>query len=388
MNGLNPGDTSGIAATSRRGLIPPPSEQESFYPEPIFSQIIFQERKRTERYNRPFLLILFDLENILDGLEDNHLIKTLEESLSSCLRKTDIRGWYKQGRTIGIILLEIGSDRMILEKVFLKIRSQLVKNIGTERFYKIKISYHSFPESSNGNGKDRDWFRSQFYPEVAEKPLPKRFPFLIKRGLDILGSTVGLLAFSPALLIIALGIKFTSKGPVLFRQERVGQWGKTFTLLKFRSMHVDCEDSAHREYVRKLITRGKGTYPGGVEPQKSVVYKLTNDRRITPLGNILRKTSLDEIPQFINVLRGEMSLVGPRPPLPYECEVYALWHRRRLTTVKPGITGLWQVKGRSRQTFDEMVRLDLNYIAKWSLWVDLKIILKTPWVMLKGAGAY
>jgi lipopolysaccharide/colanic/teichoic acid biosynthesis glycosyltransferase len=115
---------------------------------------------------------------------------------------------------------------------------------------------------------------------------------------------------------------------------------------------------------------------------------MTNDRRITALGNFLRKTSLDELPQFVNVLKGEMSLVGPRPPIPYECEIYDLWHRKRLLEMKPGITGLWQVEGRSRRTFDEMVRLDLRYINEWSLWLDLKIILKTPWVMVSGSGGY
>jgi lipopolysaccharide/colanic/teichoic acid biosynthesis glycosyltransferase len=115
---------------------------------------------------------------------------------------------------------------------------------------------------------------------------------------------------------------------------------------------------------------------------------MTSDQRITPLGRILRKTSLDELPQFFNVLKGEMSLVGPRPPIPYEYEIYDIWHRNRVRTMKPGITGLWQVEGRSRRTFDDMVRLDLKYIGKWSIWLDLKIMLKTPWVMVSGNGGY
>ena len=153
-------------------------------------------------------------------------------------------------------------------------------------------------------------------------------------------------------------------------------------------MYVDSDESAHKEYVSKFIAPGNGTAPAGGQAKGEAVYKLTNDRRITPLGNILRKTSLDEIPQFINVLKGEMSVVGPRPPIPYECEIYDIWHRRRLLAVKPGITGLWQVEGRSQRTFDEMVRLDLKYIGEWSLWLDLKILLKTPWVMVSGAGGY
>ncbi len=119
-----------------------------------------------------------------------------------------------------------------------------------------------------------------------------------------------------------------------------------------------------------------------------VVYKITNDPRITPLGRFLRKTSLDELPQFINVLKGEMSLVGPRPPIPYELENYDAWHRHRLLGKKPGITGLWQVKGRSKTTFDSMVRLDLQYIREWSLWLDVKLLLQTPLAVLRGKGAY
>jgi len=162
----------------------------------------------------------------------------------------------------------------------------------------------------------------------------------------------------------------------------MGLNGETFTFLKFRSMYTNSDHNRHKDYIKKLIKEGKD------DTDASGVYKLSNDPRITTLGGFLRKTSLDELPQFINVLKGEMSLVGPRPPIPYECELYDIWHRRRLLSVKPGITGLWQVTGRSRTTFDEMVRLDLKYINEWSLWLDIKILLKTPWVILTGKGAY
>jgi lipopolysaccharide/colanic/teichoic acid biosynthesis glycosyltransferase len=371
------------------GMVPFLSGDSDFHPEPIFDRMIYLERKRTERSRRPFMLLLFNMEGVLKGPDDDYLVKTTENALSSCLRETDIKGWYEQGKVIGIILTEMGSiDEIVKEKVFLKIQNRLVEEIGAEAVDQIKVSYHVFPESYNGNGKDREWFNSRFYPEVTKKSLPQRFPFFIKRGLDILGSIAGLLALSPVFLIVALGVKLSSKGPVLFRQERVGQWGKTFTFLKFRSMYVNSDEAAHKEYVSKFIVQGNGTAPAGGQAKGETVYKLTNDRRITPLGGILRKTSLDEIPQFINVLKGEMSLVGPRPPIPYECEIYDIWHRRRLLAVKPGITGLWQVEGRSQRTFDEMVRLDLKYIGEWSLWLDLKILLKTPWVMMSGAGGY
>ncbi len=205
-----------------------------------------------------------------------------------------------------------------------------------------------------------------------------------------MGSLLAVITLSPLLMTIAGLIKITSKGPVLFRQERVGLFGKRFTFLKFRSMYADCDQTKHKEYVTKFITesRNGGANGNGSGLAQNGVYKLTNDSRITPVGRFLRKTSLDELPQFFNVLKGDMSLVGPRPPIPYECEKYDLWHKRRILEVKPGITGLWQVKGRSSTTFDDMVRLDLNYVAHWSLLLDLKILFQTPFAVFKGRGAY
>jgi lipopolysaccharide/colanic/teichoic acid biosynthesis glycosyltransferase len=203
--------------------------------------------------------------------------------------------------------------------------------------------------------------------------------------MDVAGSGLLLTLSSPLLLLIAAAIKASSKGPVLFRQERVGQYGQQFTFLKFRSMHVNNDSSVHKEFVTKFITskeHSNVSNTNGAEP-----YKLSNDKRVTRIGRFLRKTSLDELPQFLNVLKGEMSLVGPRPPIPYEVAAYETWHRRRVLEVKPGITGLWQVTGRSRVKFDEMVRLDLRYAATWSPWLDAKILLRTPMAVLKGTGA-
>src|SRR5262249_14319204 len=171
-------------------------------------------------------------------------------------------------------------------------------------------------------------------------------------------------------------VKASSKGPVFFRQRRIGQHGRPFVFYKFRSMYVGNDASVHKEYVKKLIA-GKAERNGS-NGDGHGVFKLTSDSRITKIGAFLRRTSLDELPQFYNVLKGEMSLVGPRPPVPYEVENYDLWHRRRLLEAKPGITGLWQVSGRSRVTFDEMVRLDLRYARSWSPWMDIKILVRTP----------
>ena len=172
---------------------------------------------------------------------------------------------------------------------------------------------------------------------------------LMKRAMDITGSLIALVLLSPLLLVIALTIKLTSKGPVFSRQKRVGQYGVPFVFLKFRSMYVNNDASIHKEYVKRLIAGNAQKHSVG---SGKGVYKLTKDSRITRIGGFLRRTSLDELPQFINVLKGEMSLVGPRPAIAYEVEAYDIWQRRRVLEAKPGITGLWQMNGRSRIKFE------------------------------------
>ncbi len=208
---------------------------------------------------------------------------------------------------------------------------------------------------------------------------------LAKRLVDVGVSLTVIILGLPFYLAVALLIKLTSRGPVFYSQKRIGEQGRVFTLFKFRTMRPDSDDSIHREFTRSFI---EGRMPNSSLDEKTPsVYKLTNDPRITAVGNFLRKTSLDELPQFINILRGEMTLVGPRPPLQYELEYYEEWHKLRLE-VRPGLTGLWQVSGRSSVSFDEMVKLDLYYIEHWSLLLDLKIMMRTIPVMLFGSGGY
>ncbi len=207
---------------------------------------------------------------------------------------------------------------------------------------------------------------------------------VVKRAFDVVLASLSLLVLSPFWLVIALLIRLDSRGPVLYRQERVGMDGRVFLFLKFRTMRTDADDREHREYQRRLIQGQPDTNLGDT---KRPVYKLHADPRVTRVGRVLRRLSLDEMPQLLNVLRGDMSIVGPRPPIPYEVEAYAHWHRKRLD-MKPGLTGLWQVSGRNRLTFDEMVRLDLFYIENWSLLLDLRILLKTLPVVLRGDDAY
>lgn len=216
---------------------------------------------------------------------------------------------------------------------------------------------------------------------LFREPLSRESRFL-KRAFDGIISLLVLVILSPLWLLIALLIKLDTHGPVLYVQDRVGMDGRMFRLYKFRTMQLGSGDDTHREYQRKFIAGGSEANLGSTEKP---AYKLPADPRITRVGRLLRRTSLDEVPQFLNVLRGEMSVVGPRPPIAYEVEVYELWHRKRLD-MKPGLTGLWQVSGRNRLPFEEMVKLDLFYIENWSLLLDLKIICRTGLVMFKGDG--
>jgi exopolysaccharide biosynthesis polyprenyl glycosylphosphotransferase len=205
---------------------------------------------------------------------------------------------------------------------------------------------------------------------------------ILKRTSDLLMSAFAIALLFPLWLLVALLIKLDSKGPVFYTQERVGMDGRLFLLYKFRTMIAGADSELHREYQRAFIA---GRAEANLDNEKKPTYKLLADPRITRVGRFLRKTSLDEVPQLLNVLLGDMSLVGPRPPIPYEVEAYELWHRKRLD-MKPGLTGLWQVSGRNRLPFEEMVRLDLFYIENWSLLLDLKIILRTGFVMLGREG--
>jgi exopolysaccharide biosynthesis polyprenyl glycosylphosphotransferase len=206
----------------------------------------------------------------------------------------------------------------------------------------------------------------------------------VKRASDIVLSALVILLLAPVWLVVSILIKLDSSGPVLFLQERIGMDGRRFLCYKFRTMRAGADDSLHRQAYRKNI-KGLAEANAG-DDEKPVFGKVKDDPRITRVGKFLRRTSFDELPQFLNVLQGDMSVVGARPPIPYEVEEYDVRHRRRLD-MKPGITGLWQVSGRNRLTFEEMVQIDLFYIENWSLWLDLKIILLTLPAVWRGDGA-
>jgi lipopolysaccharide/colanic/teichoic acid biosynthesis glycosyltransferase len=352
--------------------------------EEAFHRMISLERKRAERSHKPFLLMLLDIgEAASTNNRDSSLSKILAV-LSLTTRETDVVGWYKNATTVGAMFTEFETEekKLILSTMLTRVSSALQDSLNPEQFHQLSISFYWFPEQWQDFVNRRPNV-SVFYPDLAKRNRALKFFRIVKRTMDILGSIVALIVGSPVFGCIAVAIKLTSQGPVLYRQQRVGQLGAPFSLLKFRSMYCGNNNSAHKEYVWQMISGvaerrlSKGNGQG--------VYKLTADPRITRVGAFLRKTSLDELPQFINVLKGEMSLVGPRPPIDYELEKYDLWHRRRVMEAKPGITGIWQVSGRNKVPFDQMVRLDLMYARTWSPWLDLKILLRTPRAVVAGA---
>jgi exopolysaccharide biosynthesis polyprenyl glycosylphosphotransferase len=363
--------------------------KQGFYAPESFQKILYLERKRRERSLKPMLLLLVDIARTLEEGRES-VVVNIVRVLASLTRETDIKGWYKEGRTIGVLYTEL--NLFDEKKMLKKIKDGLECDLQPEQMKKLALSIHVFPHKQE-NGQSDPVENDALYYDVRRRYSLRRGANLTKRAIDIVGSISGLILFLPLFLFISILIRLTSPGPVLFRQERLGLYGKKFTFLKFRTMYVNNDTTVHQAYIKKLIAGnveqgdGDNGKNGGIG-QKKKVFKITDDKRITPIGQLLRKTSMDELPQFINVLRGEMSLVGPRPAIPYEVQNYDLWHRCRVIEVKPGITGLWQVMGRSTTTFNEMVRLDIKYVRQWSVWLDIKILAMTPLVVLKGKGAY
>lgn len=353
--------------------------------EAAFHRVISLERKRSERSQRPFVLLLIDTGRNGMVQMSSRVLDDLLSALQSATRETDVTGWYAESVIVGVMFTEIDTDQnRVLSTILTRVGAVLRERLDSEQFNRIKFSFHVFPDHWDPNHPERP-SNPILYPDLEMRGKKNPTGRIAKRMIDIAGSSFLLLLLSPVFLIVATAIKLTSRGPVLFRQSRIGQHGKAFTFLKFRSMYVNNDESEHKKYVLELIKGEAAKKPSN--GNGSGVFKLTNDSRITPVGKFLRRSSIDELPQLINVVLGEMSLVGPRPPLPYEVEAYEVWHRRRLLEAKPGITGLWQVHGRSRVEFDDMVRLDLRYARECSPWLDIKILLQTPKAVIAGDGA-
>ena len=341
---------------------------------------VAQEWRRSERSGRPALLVLFDGFHSSSKGRDVFL-----DLISSTFRETDVFGWFQADTTFGVIFLELGdcgideARNAILNKVHGRVLSH--KRSIAEG---IRATAHVLPPYDGYSKGDENTTR------VAE--LLKTYIFegnwaalAIKRAADVCGSLFLLVTLSPLFLLIAACVRFSSRGPALFRQTRAGLGGRPFILFKFRTMRVDNDATLHQKYLKDFIS---GKAKKNLTENGQAVYKLTNDPRVTRIGRFLRRTSLDELPQLWNVLRGEMSLVGPRPSLPYEVEQYGLWHRRRVYQLKPGLTGLWQVRGRSLCNFDEMIRMDLQHGRRDSLALYFKVLFATPKAVFHGTGAH
>ena len=373
-----------IDEARKKGAFSEPPSERTALGEEAFRQMVVIERKRTERSGKPFLLMLLSAGGQRESNGAGVALNRMLTLLLSSTRQTDVIGWYKEQATIGVVFTGFSSEdkNHILSIILNKVSSTLRNRLSSAQFSQVSVSFHFYPDDWDHEIPGRP-SNPVLYPDLLTRDNVRRSLLTLKRVMDITGSGAALLACLPVFVCVAVAVKISSKGPVLFRQQRVGRYGRCFTFLKFRSMQTGNDPSVHKEYVTKLIHGVAEQDRSDVSGQG--VYKLVNDPRITQVGRFLRRTSLDELPQLLNVLRGDMSLVGPRPSIPYEVAAYQTWHRRRVLEVKPGITGLWQVNGRNRIKFDEMVRLDLQYAKRWTPWLDIKILMRTPNAVLKGA---
>ncbi len=297
-----------------------------------------------------------------------------------------IENWIKEHTVSGLNIKKISGDKEELEE-YVKKGNPVVISTFTEEweklieylfYFKNRVPVILFAPILTGIDDVDYWAYVDDVPIVYFRWSGRsRAYFFVKRLIDILGAIFAIIIFSPFMAIAAIGIKLTSKGPVFFIQKRVGKGGEVFNMLKFRSMLISADDKPHKEFVK--------VYMNGKNGENR--FKLTDDSRVTSWGKVLRKVSIDEFPQFFNVFKGELSLVGPRPPLEYEVDNYSKWHRERLS-IKQGVTGIWQVFGRARLPFDKSCFLDIFYAENRSLCLDLHLLSQTPQTIVFGRGAY
>src|SRR3989440_7290929 len=296
-----------------------PGGAHGILPEREFVRALTLERKRAERSRKLFVVMRLEVRAHPRAERDTLLGRTLP-IIRASIRETDIAGWHKQDAVLGVIFAELGTGgkESILGILRAKITAALRSTLPPEEIERVHITFHRFPDDWDSGEPGQPV--GNLYPDLVERDEARRVARGIKRGIDLLGATMALIVLTPVLVAVAIAIKLTSPGPVLFRQKRIGQYGVPFTCLKFRSMHAVNDSQIHKEYVTRFIA---GSVDAGVsDTDDKVVYKLTADPRVTRVGRLLRKTSLDELPQLLNVLLGAMSLVGPRPPIPYELEAY------------------------------------------------------------------
>ena len=398
-----------------------------------FPQILKKERNRSDRTGSPISYVTLDFSNYYQNIsyvDYNRLLKNVMLLISSNTREYDVK-YFPNVSRIGLLLIDadLKGAKIVIERIYRKLYeyfktqkkedyTELIESISTtalpinHKFDSSQIQNMSSVQTDvnlkQENGKQETL---QLYKERSNTTMNWNIKYspngtislagpilwengydqiriftysTLKRVFDIISSILLIFLFSPVMTLISIVVKASSKGPVLFKQERLGYLGKSFCFLKFRTMRTDCDDSIHKDYVSSYIKNQNNEINNG--SLGDPLFKLINDPRVTPFGRFLRGTSLDELPQLFNVLKGDMSLIGPRPPITYEVEEYQNWHLRRLTQVKPGITGLWQVSGRNKTTFDEMVRYDIQYAESMSFLLDMKILFKTVKAVLACEG--
>ena len=364
-----------------------PSRTFGLSDERHFRRAVEVEMRRSERSGRPFLLVTIDIGDVLrrlnggfPGIRRNAFARVFASTIVEAMRETDACGWLVDRRIAGALCVE--ASEADADAVTSRIQGRLQETFGPEKAALVRIERYAYPAFVN-TGDGRPPLPPHVHDWIAKRTVGKKIQHAAKRLIDITGSVCAIVLFSPILLTIPILVKLTSPGPAIFRQYRVGRGGRKFLFYKFRSMHLNSDDKIHREFVANLIKGAPQKAPDGRE-----IFKIENDPRITPIGRLIRKASIDELPQLFNVLKGDMSLVGPRPAICYEVEQYESWHLARVMCAKPGITGLWQVEGRSRTTFEAMTRMDVRYARRWSVWWDIALIVKTPFSVLTARGAH
>lgn len=340
-----------------------------------FLRELEREKRRADRSRTPLSVVRLHVR--ADANLEKSALRLLDV-VNASRRETDIVGQLGEG-VVGALLpatSETGAG------VFVRKVSQRMGDVA------VSTTVTTYPDAAFGSVANGEAVADEA-AAFADEPVAVRnwAGDATKRAIDIVFSLALLVMLAPLMIGIALAISITSRGPVIFRQSRLGKGGRPFQFYKFRSMLTSNDDRIHREFVSSLI-KGQHDQLAGMNAQASAepMFKIRNDPRVTPIGRFIRATSIDELPQLFNVLKGDMSLVGPRPPLPYEAEQYQSWHLRRILEIRPGITGLWQVEGRSRVSFDEMVRMDLRYIKQRSLLLDFKLLFRTIAVVVDRRG--
>lgn len=364
---------------ARKRAVPAAVRQQTATARPIvetlFLDALARERARADRFEEPFVVArVTRAQHELFTARWDRVVK----ALSIATLPGDLIGWFETGTVMGVIRSGVSSPSVRSDGLAAAeaLRRELEQCFATD-LDDCSVTVETYDPAQDALP---EWLLADLCRQRSETDIGRA---LVKRAIDVVGSIVMLALLAPLMVAIALLIMSTSCGPVFFRQERVGAGGRSFRIIKFRTIQVDADATIHQQYVENFIKAGAKVPEG-----EGGVCKMIDDPRVTIVGRFLRRSSLDEVPQFWNVLVGEMSLVGPRPPLPYEVARYKTWHRRRVFEAKPGMTGLWQISGRSRTSFDEMVRLDLRYARNRTITNDLKILLATPRAVLSGRGAY